>query len=138
MTASDAVDISRRLLDAFIDTTLPAGEFHHEQHVHVAWLFVREHGMPAAIGEFTAAIKRFAEAKGAHGLYHETITWAFLLLIAERQARTNAATWEEFAASHPELLVWKPSILEKYYSRKLLASDLARRTFLMPDRPGRD
>ena len=47
--------------------------------------------MPGALGEFSTAIKRFADAKGATGLYHETITWAFLLLIAERQARNPAA-----------------------------------------------
>ena len=133
MPASSRTLAGADLLARFLDTTLPAGQFHHEQHVHVAWLFVRNHGMPAALGEFTRAIKRFAEAKGAHGLYHETITWAFLLLIAERQARTGAATWEQFAAAHSDLLVWKPSILHRYYSKELLASDLARRTFLMPD-----
>ena len=122
------------LLARFLDTTLPADQFHHEQHAHLAWLFVRDHGMPAALGEFTNAIKRFAAAKGAHGLYHETITWAFLLLIAERQARTTAATWEQFAAAHPDLLVWNPSILNRYYSKELLASDLARRVFVFPDR----
>ena len=121
------------LLDRFVDTTLPADQFHHEQHVQVAWLFVRQYGMPRALGEFTAAIKRFAEAKGAHGLYHETITWAFLLLIAERQARGEHETWEAFAAAYPELLVWKPSILDRYYSKQLLTSELARRAFLMPD-----
>jgi hypothetical protein len=90
--------------------------------------------MPAALAEFTAAIKRFAAAKGAHGLYHQTITWAFLLLIAERQAKCGAATWDDFAAASPDLLVWKPSILERYYSRELLTSDLARQVFLFPDR----
>ena len=121
------------LLDRFVDTTLPADQFHHQQHVQVAWLFVRKHGMPAALAEFTAAIKRFADAKGATGLYHETITWAFLLLIAERQARTPAESWEQFEAANADLLVWKPSILTRYYSKELLTSDLARRTFLMPD-----
>ena len=33
----------------------------------MAWLFVRKYGMPAALGEFTTAIKRFADAKGAKG-----------------------------------------------------------------------
>ena len=122
------------LLDRFVDTTLPADQFHHRQHVQVAWLFVRRHGMPAALAEFPAAIKRFADAKGATGLYHETITWAFLLLIADRQARTPVDTWEEFEAANPDLLTWKPSILERYYSTELLASELAKRTFLMPDR----
>jgi hypothetical protein len=121
------------LFDRFVDTTLPADQFHHEQHVQVAWLFVRRHGMPAALGEFSAAIKRFADAKGATGLYHETITWAFLLIIAEREARTPSETWEAFAAANADLLTWKPSILNRYYSRELLASDLARRTFVMPD-----
>lgn len=138
MAASDAVDISQRLLQGFMDTTLPAAEFGHEQHVHVGWLFVREHGMPDALAQFTTALKRFAASNGAHGLYHETITWAFLLLIAERDARTSPTSWAEFAAAHPDLLAWKPSILGRYYSKELLACDLARQTFLMPDRLGRD
>ena len=123
----------QQLFDSFVDTSLPADQFHHPQHVQVAWLFVLKYGMPGALAEFTAAIKRFADAKGATGLYHETITWAFLLLIAERQARNPAQTWETFAAANTDLLVWKPSILGRYYSKDLLASDLAKRTFLMPD-----
>lgn len=122
------------LFDAFISTALPADQFHHEQHVRVAWLFVCRHGMPAAIGEFSEAIKRFAIAKGAHGLYHETITWAFLLIIGERQARQAAATWLEFSTANQDLLSWKPSILERYYSKDFLMSDLARRAFVMPDK----
>ena len=97
-------------------------------------MFVQQYGMPAALAEFSAAIKRFADAKGATGLYHETITWAFLLLIADRQARRPAAGWQEFEGENSDLLTWKPSILTRYYSKELLASDLARRTFLMPDR----
>jgi hypothetical protein len=121
------------LFDRFVDTTLPIDQFHHQQHVQVAWLFTQKYGMPGALAEFTAAIKRFADAKGKTGLYHETITWAFLLLISERQARNPAANWPAFEQANPDLLVWKPSILERYYSKELLASDLARRTFVMPD-----
>src|SRR6186997_690153 len=124
---------SSELFDRFVDTSLPADQFHHQQHVNVAWLFVQKYGMPNALAEFTAAIKRFADAKGATGLYHETITWAFLLLISERQARNPVEKWPAFEAANPDLLVWKPSILERYYSKELLASDLAKRTFMMPD-----
>ena len=122
------------VLRGFLDTTLPADRFHHQQHVQVAWLFIQKFGMPDALREFTAAIKRFADAKGATGLYHETITWAFLLLIADRQARCDAENWDAFAAANRDLLVWKPSILERYYSREMLTSDLARKVFLFPDR----
>ena len=126
--------VEEDLLRGFVDTTLPANQFHHEQHAHVAWLFVRQYGMPSALGEFTTALKRFADAKGATGLYHETITWAFLLLIAERQAKCGAGSWQDFAAENPDLLVWKPSILERYYSSALLKSELARKVFILPDR----
>ncbi len=122
------------LYEAFVSTALPADLFHHEQHVRVAWSFVCRHGMPVAIGAFSDAIKRFAAAKGAHGLYHETITWAFLLIIGERQARQPASTWADFARVNADLLSWKPSILERYYSKELLMSEAARRWFVMPDR----
>ena len=124
------------LYEAFVSTALPADQFHHQQHVRVAWTFVRRHGMPAALGEFSAAIKRFAAAKGAHGLYHETITWAFLLIINERQTRQPALTWTEFVLANADLLSWQPSILEHYYSKKLLMSDEARHFFVMPDKYG--
>lgn len=122
------------LLDRFNDTSLPASEFHHRQHVEVAWMFVRDYGMPAALDAFSTALKRFAVAKGATGLYHQTITWAFLLIIAERRARCHAQDFDAFAAANPDVLAWKPSILDRYYSREIIVSDLARKTFLMPDR----
>jgi hypothetical protein len=122
------------LLARFEDGSLPDGSFHHEQHLRVAWMFVRRYGMPDALGRFADALKRFVAAKGAAGLYHETITWAYLFLVAERIARTPGASWDAFAAVNPDLLSWKPSLLERYYTPETLKSDRARRTFLMPDR----
>lgn len=122
------------LVAGFEDTSLPNGAFQHADHVRVAWLFVRRHGLPDALGAFSAALKRFAAAKGKPDLYHETITWAFLLLVADRQARQPAESWPAFAALNADLLAWKPSILDGYYRSETLWSDLARRTFLWPDR----
>ena len=122
------------LLARFEDGSLPRDAFHHEQHVHVAWMFVRRDGMPDALGRFSRALKRFAESKGTPGLYHETITWAYLLIIGERMARAPADTWREFAAANRDLLTWKPSLLDRYYAAGTLSSALARRAFLMPDR----
>jgi len=62
-------------------------------------------------------------SRGAPGLYHQTITWAHLLLIHERMQRAGAPeTWVSFRA-----------ILERYYSPETLGSDLARRIFVLPD-----
>lgn len=122
------------LLAAFEDTSLPADQFHHAQHVHVAWMFVQRHGMPDALDKFSTALKRFAIAKRVPNLYHATITWAYLLLIAERMARVPARTWDEFRTQNADLLTWKPSVLDRYYTAETLWSDFAKHTFVMPDK----
>jgi hypothetical protein len=122
------------LLQRFEDTSLPTELFGHRQHVRMAWLFVRRDGMPGALGSFSRALGRFAAAKGAHRLFHVTVTWAYLLLINERQQQCMAADWESFAAGNADLLQWKPSILDHYYSADALWSERARQVFLLPDR----
>jgi len=106
--------------------------FHHRDHVRLAWIYLRHSPPLDALARFTASLKRFAAANGHPELYHETITWAYLLLIHERMARTPADDFETFAAENADLLAWKPSILDRYYDRAILDSELARRTFLLP------
>jgi hypothetical protein len=69
------------------------------------------------------------------GCTTRTITWAYLLLINERMERGGRGRgWNEFAASNPDLLVWRPGVLDEYYTPETLESDLARRVFVLPDR----
>lgn len=125
----------RYFLAAFEDGSLSAERFHHADHVRAAWLILREESPAAALGRFSTALKRFAAAKNKTGLYHETITWAYLLLVNERMERAGRnSTWEEFAAKNPDLMMWRPSVLDRYYTPETLGSDLARRTFVLPDR----
>ena len=119
------------LMAGFEAATLAS--FHHADHVHVAWIHLGRLPLLDAAQAFTAALKRFAAAQGTPGLYHETITLAFVLLIADRIARRGRGeSWEAFAAANPDLLTWKPSILERYYDPETLESPLARRAFLWP------
>ncbi len=114
---------------------IPAGAFHHEQHLRVAWTLLEEDGLLVALGRFPLVLRRFAEYHGAYTLYHETITWAFLFLIQERRHQLPADHgWEEFARANPELLQDHKGTLARYYSKERLGSDLARSVFLMPDR----
>jgi hypothetical protein len=43
-------------------------------------------------------------------------------------------SWAEFSADNQDLLDWNDNILKKYYRDETLKSDLARSTFLLPDR----
>ncbi|HEX9761051.1 MAG TPA: hypothetical protein VGA40_09030 [Candidatus Acidoferrales bacterium] len=110
-------------------------EFHHRDHVRAAWLYLRDRPVMGALEAFCTGLKRFAAARGKPGLYHETITWAFVLLIRERRERMPPGhSWEVFAAANPDLLDWKESVLKRYYRESTLKSDFARRVFVLPDR----
>lgn len=107
--------------------------FHHRDHVKMAWLYLQQDALLDAIAKFIADLKHFAQAKGQPNLYHETITWAYLLLIHQRMQETGAASWEEFAERNPDLLIWEGGVLKMYYNAETLASENARRYFVFPD-----
>ncbi len=124
----------RRLIAEFEQGRAP-GDFRHVDHVRVAFAYVSEFPMAKALAKFSAALRRFALSKGKPDLYHQTITWAYLLLIGERLARAaKTQSWEEFSEQNRDLLLWEGGVLERYYKRATLGSDLARRAFLFPDR----
>jgi hypothetical protein len=55
---------------------------------------------------------------------------AFLALINERRARCGGQDWSEFKRANGDL--FDKRCLQKWYTAEQLASDLARRTFCLP------
>jgi hypothetical protein len=120
---------------SFENCTLANEAFHHADHVRMAYLYLCRYPATEALQRFSTSLIRFAAAHGKPRLYHETITWAFLFLIRERMARTGyRQSWEEFACGNADLLNWKENVLRKYYRAETLSSELARNTFLFPDK----
>jgi hypothetical protein len=120
---------------SFEDCSLANESFHHSDHVKMAFLYLCRYSALEALQRFSTSLAKFAAANGKPGLYNETVTWAFLLLIRERMARAGRQqTWTQFAASNRDLLSWKDNVLKKYYRDETLSSDLARSTFLFPDK----
>jgi hypothetical protein len=125
----------RDLVDGFESCTLPNTAFHHPDHVHVVWAYLQQMPFDAALQRFREALQRFAVHHGKPGLFHETITCAYVVLVHERmQGRGSAGSWEDFCRDNPDVLTWRPSILDRYYRPETLGSDLARRVFILPDR----
>jgi hypothetical protein len=124
-----------QLIAQFETGVTPPDQFHHADHVRLAFEYLSRYSALEALGKFSEALKRFASAKGRADRYHETITWAYLLLTRERIARAGSIqSWEEFAVDNSDLLAWKAGVLTSLYRQETLDSELARRTFLLPDR----
>ncbi len=125
------------------DCSLPLPAFDHRAHVQAGFAYLQRHGYAGGLAAMATALRRFAAHHGKHGLYHETVTAAFLALIHQRMAEdldaqgqkiapagAQALDWERFAASHPDLFA--SDLLARYYSKDTLRSDLARHCFLLP------
>jgi len=121
---------------AFETATFPAARFDHAAHVRAGWWYVTHYTLGEAIDRFSHSLRAFAAANNVSGKYHETMTVAWMLLIAERVGVDRDGAWEVFAARYPELFA-TPSLVSRYYSDAVLASERARQHFMMPDLGGR-
>ena len=110
------------------------GEFHHVDHVRLAFAYLSEYPPLEALDKFCMALKRYAAARGKAQRFHETITYSLFFLIRERMARANAYDWGAFEQRNPDLFEWKNGVLSRYYERSTLDSELARSVFVLPDK----
>ena len=123
------------LIEAFEACTLAPAQFPHREHVRLAWAYLRRETLAEAIAKFCGGLKAFASSIGKAGLYHETVSWAFMLIIQDRMARGQHERWEAFAAANDDLLQNGRQLLERYYLPVTLDSPLARASFIWPDGP---
>jgi hypothetical protein len=116
----------------FMRGEIDAAAFPHREHVRMAFEMLRRHDFPESVLHFTRALRMMAASAGKPQAFHQTITIAFLALIAERVERGGAlADFAAFERANPEL--FDKRVLARWYRPERLASDCARRTFLLPD-----
>ncbi len=121
------------LLHDFERGRVDPASFPHRAHVRVSYDLLERHPFPEALLHLARGLRRLAAKAGHPEFYHETMTTAFLALIAERRFRGRYANFADFAHQNPDLL--QKEILQKIYDPALLQSDLARRTFVLPTSP---
>ena len=111
--------------------TLPPAEFGHRGHLRAGYLYLGQHDFPSACVAMKKAIQGFATRLGKSTLYHETVTVAYLALVAERRfEEPTERAFEDFLDRYPELA--SREYFERYYPRGELDSPEARATFILP------
>ncbi len=118
-------------LARFMRGEIVPSEFPHREHVHVAFEMLKRYDFPETVLLFSRTLRAMAQKAGRPAAFHQTVTIAFLSLIAERMECGGAADFTAFAAANPELL--EKTLLSRWYGAERLASAAARRTFLLPD-----
>ncbi|MCC6539055.1 MAG: hypothetical protein IT162_15995 [Bryobacterales bacterium] len=113
---------------AFESCTLTPSQFRHADHLRLAWLYLHQGPLDEALDRVRGGIQAFAAHHGATGLYHETITAAWVRLLATHAEPTFAEFLE-----HNEARLGK-DLLHRFWSPELLASAAAKSTWVDPDR----
>ncbi len=104
-------------------------EFHHADHVRMAFEILKRHDFLDAAKAYAAGLKQIAARGGQPSAFHTTITVAFLSLVAERMAQHE--DYPSFAAANPDLL--DKRVLARWYPSARLQSEIARATFILPE-----
>ena len=124
-------DEDERFLAALEAGTLPPAAFGHRGHLRAGFLYLRRHDFPDACVAMKRAVQGFAATHGRVGLYHETLTIAYLALIAERLAEEPASLpFDAFLGRYPELT--SREYFERYYPRGMLDAPETKATFVLP------
>ena len=122
----------------FLAATLPRAQWTHEAHLRVGTWHVERFGAAEALPRLRAAIRRLNDAHGTAntptGGYHETITAAYVTLLAAFLAAAGADLPLE---ARVERLLAGPladrSLLLRFWSRETLMSPAARAGWVAPD-----
>lgn len=117
------------LMARFLKGGIDNRAFHHRDHLRVAFAMLQVMPFADAASLYARGLKAIASRAGAPEKYHETITFAFLSLVAERM--DGYSSFDVFLDANPDLLDRR--ILERWYRPKHLYSDAARQTFLLPE-----
>ncbi|HEY0342798.1 MAG TPA: hypothetical protein VGC34_18490 [Steroidobacteraceae bacterium] len=118
-------------LTQFIRGEVDPGKFPHREHVRMGFEILRRHNFEQAALHYCGALRAMTARIGKPMAFHQTITIAFLALIAERMETGEHSDFAAFAAANPDLI--DKSALRRWYRPERLATEAARRTFLLPD-----
>lgn len=118
----------------FIQGEIDPRAFPHGEHVRMGFEMLRRHDFAATCLHYSAALRAMTLRIGKPEAFHQTMTIAFLAVIAERLEAGGQTEFAAFAAANPDLMT--KSVLARWYSPERLGSAAARSTFLLPDLPG--
>ena len=126
-------DSDGRFQQRFESCELAAAEFHHREHLRVAYIYLTLHPPEVALDTMRRGLQKFLTHLGAPASkYHETMTRAWLLAVHHfMHVAERAASFDQFARSAPQL--FDQQIMLTHYTSKLLMSDTARCRFVEPD-----
>ena len=132
MTNVSTLD-DQTFISQFEACTLDPTHFDHLGHIRLGWLYATQNALPEAIIKTCDGIRRYAGSLGAHDKFHYTLTEAFVRLIALRQEKNPATSFDQFLEQNADLVDNALALIHQHYSEGLLETDDAKTHSVAPD-----
>jgi hypothetical protein len=116
---------------AFHSGRIANQNFHHRDHLRLAWVQIRRLGLERASEVVTTGIRHFATQHGSAHRYHDTMTRFWLRVVGIGISRHPELRFDELLAAEPHLL--DKGLPFRHWSRATMASDSAKRQWVEPD-----
>lgn len=125
--------IDQAFANSFFSGELKPGDFHHKEHIHLAYIHLTKHPLNDAYHHIKKSLRTYLmQHVGEASNYHETLTYAWILAVHHFMKESNTTRgFNHFIQQHPILL--DKEIIYSHYSKPLIESDIARFAFLEPD-----
>jgi len=117
-------------LERFVRGAIDPAAFPHREHVRMAFEMLRRHDFAETVWLFSKTLRTMTTRAGRPQAFHQTITIAFLALVAERMELDGGSDFATFARANPD--VFATEALARWYPRERLAADVTRRIFVLP------
>ena len=119
---------------AFEQASLDPARFNHRLHLSLAWSYLQRDGFPEGALHFRRHLQNYVAKVGAQSKYHETITWAYLVLLNEELCLRSPVgeSFDAMIQRRPDLLDHRNGPVARCYSKAQLDSAESRRVFMLP------
>lgn len=122
---------------AFEAARIDPAHFGHREHLYVAWCYLRMLPVEDALARYMKGLREVVRVLGVPEKLHVTMTWGYLVLLAEAMHSMPGAPFDALMEANPRLLTGGKALLEEHWSAEELASPAARARFVLPRHPGK-
>jgi hypothetical protein len=127
MRLTSAAITDAEFLAAIENCSYPLGDFHHAEHLRLGWLLLSKMDPVSASARAARAIRRLTRHYGRADRYHETMTQAWMRLLASHEEQD----FSEFLTLHGDQV--SLDLLHRHWRPETLMSDHARAHWVEPD-----
>ncbi len=122
-----------QLVEKFENQAFEGGDFHHQEHLQIAWHYVCHESLVKAKQKFHSNVEKLVTKLGAEDKYHRTLTDFFLSYLYQLRLYLGTDNWDMVKKKCPLIINDAKTIISFYYSDSVIWSEEARLGFVEAD-----